>query len=365
MKDKISVTNIQKRGQSKWQVRWTEAGRPHRKFFDAKGGAEVFASRLKGELLSQRKRIAALSQPDVEKLLLIHTESQKRGLDITAVLNLMQSAEDSPAPHSIKTVLDEMETTKRKAGRDDDYLSSLTGIVGMFCKDREKHDVSKFTVKDVEAFLDSKEMASRTTLRSRLSTLFKFAVRRGYRADNPCDQLEAITTPHKTPHIFTLAEAKKSIEWLKLNPRSLAWFALSTFAGLRPEEAEQTTWRDINFDEGWIKVEAQTTKVRQRRVVYPLPMAMAWLKLAKKKKSKLPLSLKQRTKDRKKLRAVLGWRAWKQDVTRHTAASMWLAHGGSAEKISIALGNSESILKKNYMALVTKVEAEKFWSIAP
>jgi hypothetical protein len=159
----------------------------------------------------------------------------------------------------------------------------------------------------------------------------------------------------------------------KINKRTagtgVAWFRArgnkAEGATLDDYKGGDPPWCDINFDEGWIKIEAQTTKVRQRRVVYPLPMAMDWLKLAKKKKASLPLSLKQRTKDRKKLRAVLGWAEWKQDVTRHTAASMWLAHSGSVATVATALGHSESVLRKNYMALVTKSEAEKFWGLRP
>jgi len=363
VKHKITITKIPVRGVIKWQVRWTEAGRVHRKFFDTSTGADVFSANLRGDLLTQRKRLAALAQSDVEKLLLVHDEATKRGVDLTALLTLLQSAKDAPAAHSIKAVMDEMDAAKRKAGRASDYLSSLVNICSMFCKGRERLDVGKFTLSDVEAFLDSKDIASRSTLRSRLSTLFKFAVRRGYRTDNPCDRLESITAPHKSPDVFALKEVEKCLAWLMSNPRSLAWFVLSTFCGLRPEEAEQTTWKDINFEENWVRVEAQTTKVRQRRVVYPLPMAMKWLKLAKKKKAALPLSLKKRTKDRIKLRSVLGWEAWKQDVTRHTAASMWLAHCGSAATVATALGHSESVLRRHYMALVTKADAERFWAL--
>ena len=62
-------------------------------------------------------------------------------------------------------------------------------------------------------------------------------------------------------------------------PHSILAFELKllNFAGLRPEEAAKTTWAMINFKEGWIRVEAQTSKIRQRRVVYAPPMAMAWL----------------------------------------------------------------------------------------
>ncbi|MGC3958420.1 MAG: hypothetical protein QM813_10910 [Verrucomicrobiota bacterium] len=183
MKHKISVTKIKRRGVSTWQVRWTEAGRAHRKFFDTKLGAEAHAAIVSGEILSHRKRIMAMSQSDVEKLLLVHSESQRRGIDLASLLTLLQSAKDAPASHSIKSVITEMEETKRKAGRDSDYLDSLENICLAFCKGVESRDVSKFTVKDVERFLDGKKIESRSTLRSRLSTMFKFAVRRGYRAD--------------------------------------------------------------------------------------------------------------------------------------------------------------------------------------
>jgi integrase len=165
--------------------------------------------------------------------------------------------------------------------------------------------------------------------------------------------------------VLTLDETKKCLDWLQVHSRTLAWFVLSTFVGLRPEEAEQTTWKDINFTEQWVKVEAQTTKVRQRRVIYPMPMAMEWLQRAKELESDLPLDAQTRRRHGRILREVLGWKHWKKDVTRHTAASMWLSACGSTATVATALGNSESVLRKNYMALVTKTEAHDFWQLLP
>jgi integrase len=145
----------------------------------------------------------------------------------------------------------------------------------------------------------------------------------------------------------------------------MAWFVLSTFAGLRPEEAEQTTWDMIHFDEGWIRVEEQTTKVRQRRVVTPHIMAMLWLQHAKDRGALLPITPKIRKNDRNELRAHLGWKVWKQDVTRHSAASYWLADSGDAKTVAHALGHGEDVLKRRYMALVTKLEAAKYWLFTP
>lgn len=56
---------------------------------------------------------------------------------------------------------------------------------------------------------------------------------------------------------------------------------------------------------------------------------------------------------------------WKQDCTRHSASSYWLAKTGEAAKIATALAHSESVMRKNYMALVTQADAEKFWLLKP
>ena len=333
-------------------VRW--------QFFSGRAAAEAQAAFLRGAAMSADQQFLRLPLEEREKLVLAHKQAAANGVDVLALAMAPPATVTVP---SIAEVLTEMLALKKKAGRAADYLKSLRQIGAMFARGRESLAVDKFTVREVELFLDGKALASRATLRARLATVFKFAVRRGYRLDNPCDRLEAVSVVATPPAIFTLKEVELCLAWLQKHPRSLAWFVLSTFAGLRPEEAEQTSWREINFKEGWIKVEAQTTKVRQRRVVYPLPLALGWLRRAKQLKSTLPLSLKQRTKDRKRLRAVLGWPKWKQDVTRHTAASMWLAYSGSAAAVALALGHSESILRKNYLALVTKAEAERFWRL--
>jgi hypothetical protein len=64
------------------------------------------------------------------------------------------------------------------------------------------------------------------------------------------------------------------------------------------------------------------------------------------------------------LRHALGFKVWPKDITRHTAASYWLASDGSAAHVSEMLGNSERILKRHYKALVTREQAKEFWEMA-
>ena len=364
MRKKTTITKIKKRNETLWQVRGHEDDKVYRKFFSSQAGAEAFVAEKNRESLTARKRLAALPNEDQEQLMMIHTEAQTRSIPLVSILTMMDGAKvEAPKSPTLQKVADELEVLKRQAGRAGKYLDHLTQIITGFSKNRTEVPIDRFTVQDIEAYMGTKSIHYRTTIRSRLSTLFEFAVRRRYRKDNPCAQLEAITAPKKKIEVLTVEETKKCLDWLKVNPRSMAWFVLSTFCGLRPEEAEKTGWHEINFKESWVKVEAQTTKVRQRRIVYPLPNAMAWLEKAKKLGSKLPLTIKTRKADRHELRDVLKWKVWKQDVTRHTASSMWLAHTGDAATVATACGHSEAVMKRDYMALVTKVEAEKFWKL--
>lgn len=167
-----------------------------------------------------------------------------------------------------------------------------------------------------------------------------------------------MTVARKPPQVFSVAVVRSCLKWLRSSrPKVLAWFVLSTFCGLRPEEAEKTTAADIHFGEGFIKVEAQTTKVRQRRVVYPKAEAMALLKSCKVK----PVTAQNRRRAIRALREHLNWKAWPKDITRHTAASYWLADCESTASVAKSLGNSESILLKHYAAVVTREQAKEFW----
>lgn len=364
MKHKVSVSKCLVRGESLWRVRWHELGRVRRKFFTGRDSAEAHAATLRGGQVTLRQQFSAMDPGEQEKLMAVWNEAQRRGLNLFAALARVDAATAGQSV-PIGDLIAEMVAVKRNSGLSERYLKVLELILNQFARGRERLPIDAFALADVERYLDSHNAASRQCLRGRVSTLFRFAIRRGYRTSNPCDQLEPMKVPHRPPPVLTVKQAASCVGWLKDNPRSLAWFVLSAFAGLRPEEADNTKWADIHFAERWIRVDAQTSKVRQRRVVYPLPMVFDWLARAKRLKSKLPIYRVTRTWDLKRLREVLGFKVWPKDITRHSAASYWLAASGSASDVATALGHSESVLRRHYMALVTKADAARYWALRP
>lgn len=367
MNVKITIQKWIIRGQVKWAVHRIEAGKRKRTFFSSKKAAEAEVVLLRGQRAASGDVWLTLQAPERQRLIQVYNEARQLGVDLGELLaDWKRSPRVTGTSPALENVITELLAAKIASGRSSRYSVSLGIPLKQFVKGRERLPIAGIGLRDVEAFLDSKSINSRQTLRARLSTLFRFAVRRGYRADNPCDRLEAVKIHREPPAILTVEQTKKSLEWLQTKrSRAFGWFVLTTFAGLRPEEAEQTSWKEINFNEGWIRVEAQTSKVRQRRVVYPLATAILWLQRAKECNAELPLARQPRRRAIRGLRTLLGFKKWPKDVTRHSAASYWLAETGNAAQIASALGHSENTLRKNYMALVTKTEAQAFWQLLP
>ncbi|MEI6194987.1 MAG: hypothetical protein WCS42_11735 [Verrucomicrobiota bacterium] len=367
MRNKATVTAAMVRGEKNWKVRFRDAGGNVKcKYFpgNAKVEANAYATELNGAAIGADNRLATLPANERAKLVFIYDEAQKRGVDTLSFLSASVDSTAFTKSPAVEDVLGELITSKESAGKNASYCDSLRCVNTAFIRGFERMPINKITKADVVKFLNSKNIRSRSTLRARLSALFMYGISNNYCDINPCDKLEKISLPKTTPTILTVEETEKCLTWLKVNPRAFGWFALSCFCGLRPEEAEKTTWDMINFAEGYVRVEASTTKVGCRRIVYPKAEAMKLLKAAKDAGATLPLPTRKTSWQKWKLCDVLGWEGWKQDVTRHTAASNWIAATGEVAAIATAMGNSETILRRFYMALVTKVDAARFWALA-
>ena len=366
----IVIRPLRRRGSVRWVVNRIEAGVRRRTFYPTKKEAEAEAARLRQQLDTGGSVWNSLSAEERDELLRFHRACTERGVQPWDLLRAHDAREIQvpTASPSLKAVIGELVAAKTAAGRSKRYTDILRIILEGFASGRESQKISGITVADVDRWLDGKNLAGRPTYKSRIATLFNFAIRRGYCHSNPCDSVEIPKLVRQSPTIFTVRQAARCLVFLRRRePRALGWFALSTLCGLRPEEAERTAWDAVQIDNGeaHIRVEAQTSKVRQRRIVTPLPAGVAWLKVARSVGSELPISRQVRRTAMRRLREYLGWEVWPMDVTRHTAASYWLALDGNPIHVAEQLGHSVVQLKTHYKALVTRADAERFWRLMP
>lgn len=260
------------------------------------------------------------------------------------------------APTGRKTadVVAELLEAKQRANRRSAYVTSLRQFVTRFA--REFPDLGAVSADDIEKFLRRFDCpSSRQTWLNRVSTLFSFAVRRGYLKENPCDRVERVMVDRKTPAILTPEQANTLLASCRADCR--AYLVLALYAGIRPAEIQRLDWADVSFETKTVRVDGKT---RRRRVVPLEPIAARLLAQCPKKQGRVAPSLSTLKRWKREARKCLGGK-WPADILRHTAATYLLALYEDAGRVSYWLGNSPKILLAHYDAATTKAEATKFW----
>jgi site-specific recombinase XerC len=212
--------------------------------------------------------------------------------------------------------------------------------------------------------------------RADLNTFFVWAMKapRRWITHNPVSDVEKRKVVRGLPDQMTaeqVAAVMKAAE--TFDGGSLAGFmALAFFAGLRPSidsgkiglgeiyKLATHPRRDefINFGTGYIIMAPELTKTSLQRQVKMEPNLVAWLK-------RYPLQIpRNMAKKISALRELQGMKG-RKDVTRHTYVSMHVSAFDSIGQTSQQAGNSEAMIKRHYLNVVSKDEALRYWRIAP
>ena len=285
------------------------------------------------------------------------------------VIILVGSSPTTEAPKNVPTLhraIEQLLSVKAAANLRDSYIRSLREYLFLFARGRWSVPIDKFTVSDIEDWFCSRNEAPSTKSSNlgRLSSLFSFAVRRGWIEKNPCDCVERIRLEKKPPRILSIPEVQKLLRVSRKEKKFFPFVILGLFAGLRPGEAEKLEWQAIDLVRGRLRIDASVTKVRRMRWVKLPENCIAWLKKCSRRHGKIlpPKITLRRAKHR--VRKAMGWKAWPQDILRHTAASYFIAIG-DPERVARMLGTSLKILLSTYHELVTEEDGLKYSSILP
>jgi site-specific recombinase XerD len=125
-------------------------------------------------------------------------------------------------------------------------VKKLAGVLAWLIARLPDCRVSAVSHVDVVGLLESKGPDSWNTIAATLAGFFAWCIRHGCRTDNPLDRIDRKRDVQRVPGIFTLEDVKQCLAWLiDHRPKALAWFILTTFCGLRPEEAQRTKWEAV------------------------------------------------------------------------------------------------------------------------
>ena len=166
---------------------------------------------------------------------------------------------------------------------------------------------------------------------------------------------KTVLTVDQSRHLMGLVETKY--------PQYSAYYALALFAGLRPDGELPRLLTAIN-SEGTAKYIAHghvlvaLPKCGDARRVPLSANLTKWLEVAGQNGFAIPSRRQQN-----KIAAEAG--GLPQNVLRHTAISAYVSMYESFARAAVTFGNSEAMIRKHYLSLMSRDEATAFYEIQP
>ena len=265
---------------------------------------------------------------------------------------------------TVSEVVEKLLEVKRKAQSSKRNLQDLKNRLGKFAADFQK-DCCDVSTSEIQNWLDELDLSNRSKINYRrtIHTLFAFAEKRGFAADNPATATEVGKADEVSVEIYTPAEIQKLLK--ASSSEFLPVIVLGAFAGLRSAEIERLNWEDLSFDESHIVIGKDKAKTASRRVVPIWDNCAEWL--AQYQNFTGDIWRGDESKFHKTQRSIAesAGVAWKSNALRHSYASYRFAQTSDAGRVAGELGNTADVVHKHYRALVSAKEAEKWFSIRP
>jgi integrase len=349
----------------KWVVRSKIDGKWERKFFETKGAAETYVEQKEIELLNEGKegvkfpywlRIAAQEGQD---------RLQPHGKTISDAVDFyVKHLQATKKSAKVSQAADELIENRKAAGASKRYCYDLKLRIGRFSKVFGDRVVSTINTAEIDEWLGALNLApvTRNTFRRDLRTLFSFCVIRRYCIENPVKNARKAKQVDGDVGILAIDEIEAVLK--VADKRSLPYFAIGAFTGVRPAELHRLNWEDIHWGPKLIEVKASKSKTARRRFITLRPNLLKWLQPYRKHRGPIcppgfrKLELATRTK------AEIT--TWPSNALRHSFASYHLAHFKNAAELALEMGHTnQNMIFQHYRQLVTPREAAKYWKIVP
>jgi integrase len=278
----------------------------------------------------------------------------------------------------VAEVVAELLKIKEARGASPRYMQDLRYRLNRFAAAFQK-DACNITTAVVQEWLDGQKLSPQgyTNFRRVIHLLFKFAVARGYAADNPVAEAERIKVRNGDIEIFTPLEIARLLA--VASPEFLPSLAISAFAGLRSAEVERLEWKDVDLAGRMIVIGASRSKTASRRIVPLCDNLAAWLAPYAGRQGKVwpgghdafyvaQQDTAQATAvEAKPDKGIVGRKAveWKANALRHSYASYRFALTGDAGRVAGECGNSAAVIHRHYRELVKPADAERWFNVRP
>lgn len=348
----------------KFVVNFKEAGKRRREFFEKKNEAETFVEQKRVAFANHGRE--GLEFPSWLRVMAQECDELLSPFKRTirdATTHYLEFLRTSEKSCTVEELSNQMQSAKAADGASVRHLSDIKVRLKRFTLDFGERNAATITTLEVDEWLHALKLApqGRNNYRAVISSLFSYAVKRSYVSANPVANTERAKVVSEAPAILTLPECVALLN--ACDSDTLAFVAISLFAGLRAAEVQKLDWAEVDFDGGYIEVKASKAKTARRRLVPVSANLAKWLKpYGESTGAVVPTGLRKRF-DAVKERA--GLTDWPQNAMRHSYASYRLAECQDAARVSLEMGNSPQMIFAHYRELVKPKDAALFWKIAP
>jgi integrase len=223
--------------------------------------------------------------------------------------------------------------------------------------------IADVTAAQVKAHLDSLGVGPRrhNNVRAALVSFFVWARKQSYLPDimTSPQRTHALPVPKKRPAIYTPSEFRALLA--AVAPEWRLPLAICGLAGLRTCEAEKLLWREVKLGKRLIEVLPENAKNTGRRRLVPIHPALAtWLRKAdfSPEDHVCPQGVRI---DNLAKRVKRGGVKWVKNGLRHSYGSYRCAVVKSAAQVALEMGNSEAIVRSNYLDYTERKDATKWF----
>jgi integrase len=293
-------------------------------------------------------------------------------------------------PKTVREVVDELIASKASAGKSDVYIKDLTLRLGAFANNFQLR-ISSVSGKQIEEYIrglktlgrdekQRRQLSGRTqnNIRRLVSTLFKFAIKRGYlpKDHDEISGVEKATVDSGEIEVFSPAELQKLFaacqtpvkergKW-RTREEMIPYLAIAAFCGLRAAEIMRLDWSEIHLvgSERFVEIKAGNAKTASRRTVPITDNCAAWLERYAKSSGPV-INLSRADKQLFLYLAEKSGVPWKHNGLRHSFISYRLAVIKDVGQVSLEAGNSPGMVFKHYRQLVRESEAQEWFAIQP
>jgi integrase len=381
-KQTVKLYRSVNRGKAMYQLAFYAAGKRIQKNFTDKSEAKRVANQILGGLTQDAKAVDCMATPELESLvaarkvlssgyaLHVAVEEHAQAVAKLGKASIREAVEfflrhnraDVPRL-TLAEIAEQFAASRQQSGLSAHYVSQCRKTVSDLVKIFPGKALPDLRTAELDAWLGGLGFAAKTKngMRIILVAWGNWAEGRGYlvKGGSPFPAMVRYKETKASVSIFTpesIANLLTSVD-ATLKP----FIALGAFAGLRTAELQRLDWSEIDLNRGFITVDANKAKTRQRRLVPISDNLKLWL--TPHKQTSGPVCLHQRPQ-MAAARFCEGF-TWQDNGLRHSFISYRLAVLHDTARVALEAGNSPDVIFAHYRELVTPEEAKKWFDVKP